>query len=170
MQDVDVTRDFKTKNLIGTFTCSCGFIYARKQGTNIFKIGRVKAFGESWQQRLNELANENLSVRAVARELGVDSKTKLAFTNGNKINKEDIHVQQGEILSQEKVAFIDVFIEPTDINEDGIKEFNDSWFELIGDLRSEDLDMNQLMTIVSSKGNKGNCSRISTTESEYSVK
>lgn len=44
--------------------------------------------------------------------------TKLAFTNGNKISKEDIHVQQGEILSQEKVAFTDIYLEPMDTNED----------------------------------------------------
>uniref|UniRef100_UPI00406D04E4 TnsD family Tn7-like transposition protein n=1 Tax=Lysinibacillus sp. FSL K6-0057 TaxID=2921411 RepID=UPI00406D04E4 len=83
IQDVDVTRDFKTKNLIGTFTCSCGFIYARKHTTDIFKIGRVKAFGEVWLQRLNELANEKLSIRAMARELGVDSKTIKRNLNGN---------------------------------------------------------------------------------------
>lgn len=83
IQDVDVTRDFKTKNLIGTFTCSCGFIYARKHTTDIFKIGRVKAFGEVWLQKLNELVNENLSIRAIARALGVDSKTVKRNLNGN---------------------------------------------------------------------------------------
>lgn len=83
IQDVDVTRDFKTKNMIGTFTCSCGFIYARKQTTGIFKIGRVKVFGEAWHQRLNELTNENLSIRAMARELGVDSKTIKRYLTGN---------------------------------------------------------------------------------------
>lgn len=75
IQDVDVTRDFKTKNLIGTFTCSCGFIYARKQSTDIFKIGRVKEFGHVWYQKLIELSRKNISIRAIARELGVDSKT-----------------------------------------------------------------------------------------------
>lgn len=75
IQDVDVTRDFKTKNLIGTFTCSCGFIYSRKQSTDIFKIGRVKEFGHVWYQKLVELSRENISIRAIARELGVDSKT-----------------------------------------------------------------------------------------------
>ncbi|WP_419885301.1 TnsD family Tn7-like transposition protein [Paenibacillus sp. B-A-8] len=75
IQDVDVTRDSKTKNLIGTFTCSCGFIYARKQSTDIFKIGRVKEFGHVWHQKLIELSCENISIRAIARGLGVDSKT-----------------------------------------------------------------------------------------------
>lgn len=83
IQNVDVTRDFKTKNLIGTFTCSCGFIYARKHTIDIFKIGRVKAFGEVWLQKLNELASENLSIRAMARELGVDSKTIKRNLNRN---------------------------------------------------------------------------------------
>ncbi|MFU8648182.1 TnsD family Tn7-like transposition protein [Lysinibacillus sp. RSDA_15] len=83
IQNVDVTRGFKTKNLIGTFTCSCGFIYARKHTTDIFKIGRVKAFGDVWLRKLNELANGNLSVRAMAKELGVDSKTIKRYLNGN---------------------------------------------------------------------------------------
>ncbi|MBQ0139028.1 MAG: TniQ family protein [Kurthia sp.] len=75
IQDVDVTRDFKTKNLIGTFTCSCGFIYARKQSTDIFKIGRVKEFGHVRYQKLIDLSRGNISIRAIARELGADSKT-----------------------------------------------------------------------------------------------
>ncbi|MDM5250813.1 TnsD family Tn7-like transposition protein [Lysinibacillus sp. G4S2] len=83
IQDVDVTRDFKTKKLIGTFTCSCEFIYARKQATDMFKIGRVKVFGEVWQQKLHELSNEDLSIRVMARELGVDSKTIKRYLTGN---------------------------------------------------------------------------------------
>ncbi|MGE7114175.1 TnsD family Tn7-like transposition protein [Lysinibacillus sp. NPDC047702] len=83
IQDVNVTRDFKTKNMIGTFTCSCGFIYVRKHTTPILKIGRIKAFGVVWLQKLNELAIEKLSIRAMARELGVDSKTIKRYLNGN---------------------------------------------------------------------------------------
>lgn len=90
IRDVEVTRDFKTKNLIGTFTCSCGFIYARKHTTDIFKIGRVKAFGDVWLQKLNELANENLSIQSMARELGVDPKTIKRYLNGNvELNKHE---------------------------------------------------------------------------------
>ncbi|GGG26541.1 hypothetical protein GCM10007425_21440 [Lysinibacillus alkalisoli] len=75
IKNVEVTRDFKTKNLIGTFTCSCGFVYLRKQSTDIFKIGRIKEFGYVWHQKLVELSCEDISIRAIARELGVDSKT-----------------------------------------------------------------------------------------------
>ncbi|MCH4460905.1 TnsD family transposase [Staphylococcus haemolyticus] len=85
---VKVTKDFKSKNLIGTFTCSCGFIYARKQTTNHFEIGRVKQFGDVWQQMLYQLKNENLSIRAIARMLGVDAKTVKKYLGENlELNK-----------------------------------------------------------------------------------
>lgn len=76
---VEITRDFKSKAPIGTFHCSCGFIYARKGPDNTlvdqYKIGRVKAFGQVWSKRLKELMNTGMSIRAIAKELGVDSKT-----------------------------------------------------------------------------------------------
>lgn len=72
IQKVEVTRDYKSKNLIGTFKCSCGFIYARKQTTDMFEIGRVKAFGEVWIKKLEALEKETWSIRAMAEILGVD--------------------------------------------------------------------------------------------------
>lgn len=76
---VKVTRDFKTKAPIGTFCCSCGFVYARKGPDNNeedqYRIGRIKAFGQVWSRRLKELINTGMSIRAIAKELGVDSKT-----------------------------------------------------------------------------------------------
>ncbi|MCR8855662.1 TnsD family transposase [Lysinibacillus fusiformis] len=89
---VAVTRDYKTKDTIGTFTCACGFIYARKgpdmSKENQYRIGRVKAFGEVWQSKLEELAKENMSIRAIAKKLGVDSKTVKKYMNIEKTQKE----------------------------------------------------------------------------------
>lgn len=108
IQEVDVTRDFKTKKLIGTFTCLCGFIYARKQTTDIFKIGRVKAFGEVWLQRLNKLAKEKLSIRAMAREFGVDSKTIKRYLSGNgELKQEQSPGFAGLNLTQYKQELVD---------------------------------------------------------------
>ncbi|MGC4378316.1 TnsD family transposase [Fictibacillus sp. Mic-4] len=76
---VEVTRDYKTKSPIGTFTCSCGFVYARKGPDQSledrFRIGRVKQFGHVWKDKLEQLADKGLSTRSIAKELGVDSKT-----------------------------------------------------------------------------------------------
>ncbi|WP_067842646.1 TnsD family Tn7-like transposition protein [Amphibacillus sediminis] len=77
---VEITRDFKSIAPIGTFQCSCGFIYARKgldkSNEDKCRIGRVKAFGDVWMDKLQVLAkNGDLSIRAIAEMLGVDSKT-----------------------------------------------------------------------------------------------
>ncbi|MGY1423457.1 TnsD family transposase [Bacillus cereus] len=80
IQEVIVTRDFKSKVPIGTFNCSCGFIYARKGPDklvdDLYRIGRIKAFGGVWKGKLKEINDEKrYSVREMARVLGVDSKT-----------------------------------------------------------------------------------------------
>ncbi|MDV2687097.1 TnsD family Tn7-like transposition protein, partial [Alkalihalophilus lindianensis] len=80
IQEVNVTRDFKSKAPIGTFECSCGFIYARKGPDRLsedkYHIGRIKAFGDVWKSKLHELAAEGTySTRALAKMLDVDSKT-----------------------------------------------------------------------------------------------
>lgn len=69
-----------TKKPVGTFTCSCGFIYSRRgpdqRPEDRYKRGRVKAFGIVWEQRLKELVEqEKLSLREVARRLNVDPMT-----------------------------------------------------------------------------------------------
>ncbi|WP_170006016.1 TnsD family Tn7-like transposition protein [Bacillus fonticola] len=80
IQEVNVTRDFKSKASIGTFECSCGFIYARKGPDRLsedkYRIGRIKAFGDVWKAKLHELAAKSTySTRALAKILNVDSKT-----------------------------------------------------------------------------------------------
>ncbi|MBW4662367.1 MAG: TnsD family transposase [Drouetiella hepatica Uher 2000/2452] len=65
---------------IGTFHCSCGFIYCRtgpdKTQEDQFRITKVRAFGSVWEEKLKELwANSTVSLRGMARELGVDSTT-----------------------------------------------------------------------------------------------
>lgn len=85
---VNITRDYKSTFPIGTFECNCGFIYARKgpdqSREDKYRIGRVKAFGDVWEAGLHALANNrNLSIRAMAEMLGVDSKTVKKYLSGN---------------------------------------------------------------------------------------
>ena len=103
---VEVIRDYKTKAPIGTFSCSCGFVYARKgpdkSPEDRLRIGRVKQFGHAWQERLEQLSNDRLSTRAIARELGVDSKTVKRYLSGNvEIRKIEIETNQ-ELEAQYK--------------------------------------------------------------------
>ncbi|RDI37526.1 TnsD family Tn7-like transposition protein [Falsibacillus pallidus] len=74
-----ITRDYKSGDPVGTFTCSCGFVYSRKgpdktEGDQ-YKIGRIKCFGSIWEEKAKELKQSGFSLRNVANILGVDSKT-----------------------------------------------------------------------------------------------
>ncbi|MEH7299919.1 TnsD family transposase [Neobacillus drentensis] len=75
----DITRDYKTGHPIGTFSCSCGFVFSRKgpdkTNEDRYKIGRIKEFGRVWEDKLAELAQKKLSLRKMAKLLGVDPKT-----------------------------------------------------------------------------------------------
>nr|WP_071318437.1 TnsD family Tn7-like transposition protein [Anaerobacillus isosaccharinicus]MBA5583999.1 TniQ family protein [Anaerobacillus isosaccharinicus]QOY37584.1 TnsD family transposase [Anaerobacillus isosaccharinicus] len=80
IKKVTVTRDYKSKAPIGTFECTCGFVYARKGpdqfANDLYHIGRIKVFGNVWKAKLIELeAEQTYSIRALAKMLGVDSKT-----------------------------------------------------------------------------------------------
>lgn len=89
---VTITRDFKSTGPIATFECSCGFIYARKgpdkSNEDKYHIGRVKVFGDTWETKLQSLANNgNLSIRAIAQTLGVDSKTVKKYLSIDRQNE-----------------------------------------------------------------------------------
>lgn len=107
---VEVTRDYKTKSPIGTFRCSCGFEYSRK-GPDIsledqFRIGRIKVFGEVWQAKLEILARENLSVRGIARKLGVDFKTVKKYLREKKeINRESHQIDMVRLQQYQSEIF-----------------------------------------------------------------
>lgn len=77
---VIITICSDTRKPVGTFTCSCGFVYSRrgpdKMSTDRFHIGRIKTFGAVWETELRHLVeDEKLSMRETARRLKVDVNT-----------------------------------------------------------------------------------------------
>ncbi|HDX9578516.1 TPA: TnsD family transposase [Bacillus pseudomycoides] len=108
---VEVTRGFKSKVPIGTFSCSCGFVYARK-GSDLsledrFRIGRVKVFGEVWKSKLEQLSNRKFSIRAIARELGVDSKTVKRYLEEHEVVSNQVEMENKALLEQYKNEMIE---------------------------------------------------------------
>lgn len=93
--EVRVSRDSKTGSAIGTFTCSCGFVYARrgpdKHVSDRYRIGRVKSYGSIWLQTLKQLHAKTMSIRAISRKLGVDSKTVLKYLDVKQTERSTIH-------------------------------------------------------------------------------
>jgi len=65
---------------IGTFRCACGFVYSRTgpdaKPDDQYKRSKIKSFGTLWETRLQTLwQDETASLRAMARQLGVDPLT-----------------------------------------------------------------------------------------------
>lgn len=77
---VQVTWSHEAQKALGTFSCSCGFIYSTTDpllpARERFKFGKVKSFGELWERKLKELAERRkLGLRETARRLKVDPLT-----------------------------------------------------------------------------------------------
>jgi hypothetical protein len=80
IQTCEITYTQDHGKPVGTFHCSCGFIYCRtgpdKTQEDQFRITKVRAFGTVWEEKLKELwADPTVSLRGMARDLGVDPTT-----------------------------------------------------------------------------------------------
>ncbi|MFT9820810.1 TnsD family transposase [Lysinibacillus sp. NPDC056185] len=95
--NLKVTRCSDTKRPVGTFTCTCGFVYSRrgpdKTPEDTMKMGRIRRFGDEWLNKLDLLIeNDKLSYRACSRILKVDTNTIIKYSRQRKskpINKEN---------------------------------------------------------------------------------
>lgn len=79
--DVVITADFKTREPVGTFRCTeCGYTYSRKMAGNIYKIGRVKEFGDKFIQEVSRVSRRtDMSLREKAKHMGCDPGTVKKF-------------------------------------------------------------------------------------------
>ncbi|WP_232700026.1 TnsD family Tn7-like transposition protein [Brevibacillus daliensis] len=123
-----VTRCSKTGLPIGTFSCSCGFIYSRsgpdKTHKDIVRIGRIKQFGHVWNIKFNQLYRQNMSLRAKASLLGVDPgtvKRKYDQLVLMSTNKEKIDTKQE--LSTRRERFM-VSVKEANLNNIPIRNLN----------------------------------------------
>ena len=84
--DLTVSTCEKTKEVIGTFSCSCGFVYTRRADkSDPNKISRVKKYGEVWERECLRLANEGLSLREIGRRLHADPMTVKKHIRGKEV-------------------------------------------------------------------------------------
>lgn len=73
-------RNYDASKPVGTFRCSCGFIYTRtgpdKREDDKYRIGCVKAYGQVWEEKLRELVEtRKLNVHEIASQLNIDPRT-----------------------------------------------------------------------------------------------
>jgi len=80
IQTCEITYTQDHGKPVGTFHCSCGFMYCRtgpdETREDLFRITKVRAFGPIWEDKLKQLwADSKISLRGMARQLGVDPAT-----------------------------------------------------------------------------------------------
>lgn len=83
IKSVSISYSNDMKKLVGTFSCSCGFIYSTSDisvpYSKRLSCGKIKAYGYLWENKLKSLfSNKSLSLRETARQLKVDPKTVLS--------------------------------------------------------------------------------------------
>lgn len=112
--EVEITICSKTKRIIGTFRCECGFHYTRNdQDTeNIYKISRIKQFGDLWIKTVVDLIqNKKMSYRSVAKQLNVDTKTIIKYANFKKENRYEANSKTDETIEKKKSEWLSLIKE-----------------------------------------------------------
>jgi hypothetical protein len=105
-----ITADFKTRQPVGTFSCSCGFVYSRKGPDRIkddkYKVGRIKQFGHVWENKLKELLLENrYSIRQLGNKMDCESKTILRYSR--KLGMDNLLKSNAKLEEDAKEARVD---------------------------------------------------------------
>jgi len=111
VSDLKIVYSTDSKCPVGTFSCTCGFVYTRSgpdESENArYRFGRIKNFGQVWEERLKELVDRKLSLRETARLLGADPNTvkmyaqKLGLTTywEKRSEGDSVHDNEGNIYS-----------------------------------------------------------------------
>ncbi len=106
----EITRCSKTGLPVGTFSCQCGYVYSRKgpdhSDEDQFKIGRVKCFGEVWEERFQTVSKIDMPLREKARLLGCDPKTVLNRISISKVVINTIDIQENVHYKEKWIRLI----------------------------------------------------------------
>lgn len=119
---VTVSHCNDTKLPVGTFECTCGFVYSRRgpdiSPADVYKIGRIKQFGHVWQEKLYDMAvTEGMGVFPIAKRLRVDPATIKKYI--------DI------VCAEESIADVSKQIEYTSPISDMLRDqYRTIWLEL----------------------------------------
>nr|WP_279286964.1 TnsD family transposase [Heliobacterium chlorum] len=107
--EVIISRCSNTGKPIGTFRCCCGFVYSRRGPDQTkkdrFRFGRIKAFGQVWEERLRALIEEtDFDLKETARYMGVDTKTVIHQASKLELKVRWLH--ESANVSREKIDII----------------------------------------------------------------
>lgn len=131
ISDIIITKDSKAPVPMGTFKCSCGYIYSRKgpdkTSEDRYKIGKTKEFGHVWTDKFIEFLKEGTySSRQLANIMGCDPNTirkkaselNMNYFGSNKIENNQVNSDEQEQKNGFKLEkFKDKVIEVIESNK-----------------------------------------------------
>lgn len=133
--EVSIRYDSKIKRPVGTFSCSCGFVYARSgpdsSEEDRYRVGRVKEFGQIWEVKLKELLQKDLSLREIARRLKVDVNTVKKY--GQKLREDEVELSsegQNDVINKEgfRKAWLDLQKQYPEKSKTQLRKVNNSLY------------------------------------------
>ncbi|MBU7006890.1 TnsD family transposase [Phosphitispora fastidiosa] len=111
ISNVNVTICTDTRNPVGTFSCSCGFIYSRRGPDrtleDCYRIGTIKQFGPVWEDKLQQLIYaEKLSCYAAAKKVNVDIATVKKYANTKMKAVSPKAIDWSDLLSEKQAQWL----------------------------------------------------------------
>lgn len=118
IEDVTITTCTNTGKPVGTFTCDCGFVYSRCgpdiDGNDVYKIGRIKTFGDTWIATLRELVVSGLSYYRIAQILNCDYATVKRYSEKKKVNQPECSLSMPVVKIENEKEWLNLLnINPT---------------------------------------------------------
>lgn len=104
---LEISRCYDAKKPVGTFSCSCGFVYCRtgpdQTEADRYRIGKIKAVGQVWQRKLKRIVEvERSGLRETARRLNVDPNTVTRYVKLLGLTPSWQPVQPEELWEEER--------------------------------------------------------------------
>jgi hypothetical protein len=140
--DLAITHCLDTKLPVGTFKCSCEFVYSRrgpdKHIDDKYKIGRIKQFGLEWENKLKEFVEiEKLSMRETARRLKVDASTVKKYAKSLKfkakwliveIENDESYISEekstDELIELHRIKWLETIKSNPDVSKTELRKIN----------------------------------------------
>jgi hypothetical protein len=106
-----VTPDSKTRQPVETFECKCGFIYSRrgpdKTLEDRYRIGRIKQYGQVWEDKLQELLSKGIITRQIAIKMNCDPMTVKKYAAKSPIIDKKCHdILSHDLYKQQIIDFV----------------------------------------------------------------
>lgn len=112
VNELRIKRDYYSKNPVGEFSCSCGYVYVRKgtdkMNDDRYRKNSVKEYGEIWRTKVKNLHKKGLSARKIAELLDESPATVRKYLLKGKKTKVNVSETQETLIERYRMELLEV--------------------------------------------------------------